>query len=104
MTFRRGLLVLAILVAYGVVQVTQQTAIRVLAYEVGKRSQRLHERENETRWLKTQVVALQSPIRLARSLKDQKAGLVAWSALPVPHQGRGQRAGLARSGPRSVSD
>lgn len=100
MTFKQGLLLLAIITTYGMVQVTQQTAVRVLAYEVGKRSQRLHERENETRWLTTQVVALRSPNRLARSMKDQKTELVAWSALPVSYPGPGQRVG----GQRSVSD
>ena len=91
MTFTRGLLLLAAIVTYGVVQVTQQTSIRLLAYEVGKRSQRLHEFENETRWLKTQVIALQSPIRLARSIKDQRVELVARSTLPAVHPGGEQR-------------
>lgn len=71
MTFRRMACLIAVMVAVGWIRVTQQTALRLQAYALGHQHLQLHRVDTDTRWLKAQVVGLQSPARLAQTMKDQ---------------------------------
>lgn len=76
MTFRRMACLIAVMVAVGWVRVTQQTALRLQAYALGHQRLHLHRVDTDTRWLKAQVVGLQSPARLAQTMKDQHRAFV----------------------------
>jgi len=76
-TFSRSLLLMGIVTGLGFAKVTQQTTIWLAAYELGRRSDQFHELENDTLWLKTQVVALQSPAHLAKAMRQERQRLVA---------------------------
>lgn len=77
MTFQRLAVLIAVMVAVGWIRVTQQTALRLQAYALGQQHLQLHRVETDTRWLKVQVVGLQSPARLAKTMKDQHKTFVA---------------------------
>lgn len=77
MTTQRLAFLIALMVLVGWIRVTQQTTLRLQAYALGQQHLRLHRVETDTRWLKAQVVDLQSPARLAKTMKDQHRSLVA---------------------------
>ena len=81
MSFTRWVALIGIMVVVGSAQVAQQTAIRLQAYELGHRQVALHELENDTLWLKSKVIGLQSPARLVKSMQGERSKLVAWSEL-----------------------
>jgi len=83
MTFRQCLLMIGLLAGLGAVQVSQQTAIRLKAYALGRLEERCHQLENEALWLKAKVVALQSPTNLTSVMKSRQLDFVAWSTLPT---------------------
>ena len=77
MTFQRTAILIAVMVVAGWIRVTQQTALRLQGYALGHQHLELHRVDTDTRWLKAQVVGLQSPARLAKTMKDQHRTLVA---------------------------
>ena len=77
MTTQRLALLIALMVAAGWIRVTQQTALRLQAYALGQQRLQLHRVETDMQWLKAQVVGLESPGRLAKTMKDQHRSLVA---------------------------
>lgn len=77
MTTQRLAFLIALMVVVGWIRVTQHTALRLQAYALGQQHLRLQRVETDTRWLKAQVVDLQSPARLAKTMKDQHRSLVA---------------------------
>ncbi len=79
---RRWLFVVALMTGVGIAKVAQQTALSQAAYRVGRAYRAEHELENETVWLRTQVLSMHSPIALARTMRDKHVALVAWSNLP----------------------
>ena len=85
MTLKQGLMLVALVVGIGMSRVAQQTALCLAAYDVGHRHVKCHELESQTLWLKTKIVGLQSPLRLAQTMKSRHVELVAWSELaPTP--------------------
>lgn len=84
MTTQRLAFLIALMVVAGWIRVTQQTALRLQAYALGRQRLQLHRVDADTRWLKAQVVGLQSPARLAETMKDQHRSFVAQkSSAPV---------------------
>ena len=81
MSLSRWCLLLAVMMVVGFVQVAQRNALFLQAYQVGVRTQRLHEQRVELAWLKTRVVGLSAPHRLSQTVKDNKMKLVAYSTL-----------------------
>lgn len=71
MSFRRTAILIAVMVVAGWIRVTQQTSLRLQGYALGRQQLQLHRVDTDTRWLKAQVVGLQSPARLAKTMKDQ---------------------------------
>ena len=81
MPFRRWAVLIGGMVVVGSAQVAQQTAIRVKAYELGQRQLALHQTQSDTLWLRSRVIGLQSPARLAKAMQGEGSKLVAWSVL-----------------------
>ncbi len=81
---RPWLIGVAVLVGVGMLRVAQQTAMWQAAYRVGAEAERLHALENDTAWLRTEVLSLHSPSRLAGVMHARRDSdkLVAWSELP----------------------
>jgi len=79
--FQRWLILIGIVTGLCFAKVTQQTAIWLAAYELGRQVLKLHELENDTLWLRTQVVALRSPAHLAKAMRPERRHLVAWTEL-----------------------
>jgi len=84
MTTQRLAGLIALMVVVGWIRVTQQTALRLQAYALGQQRLQLHRVDTDTRWLKAQVVSLQSPARLAKTMQDRHRSFVAQkSSAPV---------------------
>lgn len=81
MTFHRWLTVIGVMTALGMTQVWIRSGIRLKAYEVGRMEARRHRLENETMWMKAQLIELQSPMRLAGVMQDRHPEFVAWSTV-----------------------
>ncbi len=103
MRMTRALAVLGVVSILGSIRVAQQTAIRLQGYALGRQTLRAHELENQHLWLRAEVMGLESPARLAKTLSDSKTKFVARTTLPAVPRG----AQLADAGdvpPGSVSD
>lgn len=83
MTLTRWFALIGVLTVLGLAKVSQQTAIWLNAYALGKQANALHQLENSTQWLHTEVAALQSPTHLVKEVAAQHLQLVAWSELPA---------------------
>ncbi len=81
---KRALLLIALLTGVGIAKVAQQTVLTVSAYRLGRTYTEVHQLENDTLWLQTKVMALESPIKLAETIRKQRVELVAWSHLAQP--------------------
>lgn len=81
MSRRRIAWLIGIMVIVGAVRVHQQTALRLQAYALGRQYRQVRALEQEQLWLKAQVVGLQSPSRLAKTMKEQPRALVARTTL-----------------------
>ena len=81
MKFSQWMTLMGIVVGLGVAKVAQQTSLWLSAYDLGHRQAALHELENDTLWLKTQVAALESPSHLVQVEKDRQLSLVARAEL-----------------------
>ena len=81
MSLRQWGLLLGVLMLVGMARVAQATALRLRAYEVGQQERRVHRSENETAWLRTRVMTLESPGHLVQVMSQRKWDLVARSAL-----------------------
>ena len=93
MAFRQWLLLISAIIVVGMSRVAQQTALCLAAYDVGHRQVKYQELESQTLWLKTKIVGLQSPLRLAQTMKSRHVELVAWSELaPIPKSAQLARA------------
>ncbi len=88
MSLRRWLTLIGVMVALGSAKVAQQTAIWQRAYALGRQAAALHDVENETRWLSRDVLALESPARLAKTMQEQRMNLVGWSVLSMDASSR----------------
>jgi len=69
------------LVLVGFARVSQQTAIRLEGYALGRQMARLHALENDTMRLRADVMGLDSPARLVRLMEDSRPVLVAYATL-----------------------
>jgi len=78
MNLRRGLLLIGVMLGVGMVRVAQQTSLTLAAYRLAEAQERCQDLENETTWMRSRVVALESPIHLAREMTERKLELVAW--------------------------
>ena len=74
---RRIACLIAVMVAVGWIRVTQQTGLRLRAYALGHQQLQLDRVETDTRWLKAQVVGLESPARLTQTMSERHNTLVA---------------------------
>ena len=81
MTIPRWLLLIAVMVGVGAVQVSQHNALWLQGYAVGKQTQRIHALEGDVSWLNAQVIGLASPARLADVAQERHLNLVAWATL-----------------------
>ena len=96
MSRRRMIALIGIMVAVGGIRVSQQTALRLKGYALGRQQHQIRRLEHESLWLKAQVVGLQSPVRLAGVLAGRHRELVARTTLASTPQGtRLAHAGLA---------
>ena len=82
MSLKRWMLLIGALTGIGMVNVFQQTTIRLESYRLGRREKALHELESESLWLKAKVAQLESPLQLADTMTKQRLELIAWSELP----------------------
>lgn len=83
MRLNRWFLLIGLMTAIGMARVAQQTAIVLKSYELGQQLAKLHELDNDTRWLQTQVLGMESPAHLTDVMRKQHLALVAWSTAQV---------------------
>ena len=81
MRLSRWLMLIAVVVGLGCLQVTQRNAMFLNGYAVGERLESLHTQETDVSWLRARVVGLRAPRRLAQIAQERQLKLVAWSAL-----------------------
>ena len=103
MTFGRWLSLVGLVVAIGMMKVAQETSLALDAYRTGRAYAKLHDAETDARWLETKVVALQSPIALASTMKERHVQLVAWSRLTTPLAVAAQSPAPAQRGARQLA-
>jgi hypothetical protein len=82
MSLRHWLLLIALCVVGGALQVTWRNTIVMKGYRVGERLANVQAAQTRVRWLIAQVEGLESPVHLAAVSEQRKLGLVAWSTLP----------------------
>ena len=82
MKFSRWLLLIAVMVGVGLVQVAWHNAVYFTGYAIGDRLHRVQIMEREVAWLDTQVTRLGSPVHLADVAQQRQLTLVAWSTMP----------------------
>ena len=95
---RRWLLLVALLTGVGMAKVAQQTSLSLAGYRVGRSYAAWHTLENDTVWLRSQVLSMRSPMALAQTMRDKHVTLVAWSSLPG---GSAMAAGPVAPAPRA---
>ena len=104
MRLTHGLITLGLVALLGSARVAQQTAIRLQGYALGREMARAHEVENQSLWLRAEVMGLESPARLAKTLNDSKTTFVARTTLPSVPRGA-QLADASETAPQeSLSD
>ena len=81
MTLTRWLLVIGIFLAVGMAKVSEQTALLKRSYALAVHSSALSTLENQTRWLNREVAALESPLRLAKTMDSHRMNLVGRSRI-----------------------
>ncbi len=81
MTLRGWGVLLSVMTLVGMARVGQATALRMRAYAVGQQERRVHRLENDTAWLRTRVMTLESPGHLVQVMSQRKWDLVARSEL-----------------------
>ena len=69
MTLKRWLFLIMGLALLGCLQVAQRTALFLKGYELGAKDHQVHLQETEVSWLRNEVIALVSPVRLAEQTK-----------------------------------
>lgn len=79
---------LGLVLAIGLAKVTLATMMRQSAYAAGARAGTIHELENETQWLETEVVALQAPRHLVRVMAGARTPFRARVELLPPFSAR----------------
>ena len=79
MRFTRWLVLIAVCAGWGLMQVAWRTTLLANSYRLGEATERLHRAQTDVAWLTAEVIALQSPARLARVAKERDLKLVAWS-------------------------
>ena len=72
---------IGVLTLVGLAKVALQTQIYLSGYDLGRVTRLVHRTDNETRWMRTKVMALESPIELTKTMREQHVKLVAWSGL-----------------------
>lgn len=72
---------IGLLVGLGCLQVTARNAVVLKGYAVGERTDRLHDQETDLAWLRADVQALRSPVRLSAVAQERQLKLVARSTL-----------------------
>ena len=99
MPLSRWMLLIAVLVGLGCLEVAQRNAVVLKGYAVGAQTERVHTQRTEVAWLNMKVTGLSSPTRLAQIAQDRRLKLVAWSMLsPVPPLASVVPLGIPRSG------
>ena len=81
MRLSQWLSLVAIMMALAGVRVAQQNAIFSQAYALGARLQCAQQKQRDIAWLRSEVVGLQSPVRLAAYADDHDLKLVAWKKI-----------------------
>ena len=78
MTLQRWFLLIGLCVACGLGQVTWRHTLLAKQYDVGGRMKQLERRQTELAWLTSEVVGLESPVRLAQIAQARNLQLTAW--------------------------
>ncbi len=84
MSGRRWAMLIGSMTVIGMAKVAQQTTLSLSAYRLGRTYVALHDVENQASWMRTKVIALNSPIYLAKTMREKHVALVAWASLPEP--------------------
>lgn len=93
MPLARGLVMVAVLVALGCLQVAQRNALLVKGYRVGSLTAQVHAQETQLALRRAEVAGMASPQALARAAAQRHLKLVAWET--VDHQPPGLRVAAA---------
>ncbi|MBI4341485.1 MAG: hypothetical protein HY598_04300 [Candidatus Omnitrophica bacterium] len=81
----RGLVVIGLLVAVGMLKAVQRNALVLQGYALGERVERAHQEATDVSWLEARVLNLTSPDHLSEAANSRQLKLVAWSTLsPQP--------------------
>jgi hypothetical protein len=73
---------LGVLMAVGLAKVTMATVVWRSAYAAGRQAVQIHTVENDTQWLRADVVALQAPRHLAQVMANDRSPFTARVELP----------------------
>ncbi len=84
MTTKQWLMLIGTVLIVGMAKVAQQTTLSLSAYRLGRTYVALHDVENQASWMRAKVIALNSPIYLAKTMREKHVALVAWASLPEP--------------------
>ncbi len=92
MKLTQWLLLVAVVIGVGCLQVAQRNAVFFSAYAVGERASRLHSETTGVTWLNARVIGLSSPNRLTQVAQERRLKLVAWSTLAPSSAAAGELA------------
>ncbi len=81
MSLSRWMVLIAVLVGLGCLEVAQRSAMVAEGYAVAERQHAVNERTAAVSWLNAQVIGLSSPAHLAHVAQERRLKLVAWSIL-----------------------
>ena len=84
MTTKQWLMLIGCVLVIGMAKVAQQTSLALSSYRLGRTYVALHDVENHASWMRAKVIALNSPIYLAKTMREKHVTLVAWASLPEP--------------------
>jgi len=102
MALSRWMILIAVLIGLGCLEVAQRSALVTSGYAVAERQRAVDERDAAVSWLNAQVIGLSSPAHLAQVAQQRRLKLVAWSTLEaVPSRSRSpvRMAALSDEGP-----
>lgn len=83
MSWVRWAFLIAGMTVLGLLQVHQRTALWIKSYDVGRSLAASHDAENDAAWVTGQILALESPGHLARTMTQRKLNMTARSVLAV---------------------
>ena len=82
-SMRGWMVLLGLLTIGGFIKVAMTATLWRSAYAAAQQAARIHAIENDTQWLQTQVVALQAPAHLAKTMASERTSFVARTELPA---------------------